>query len=181
MAKTDEPEERYQRAARRIQFLLDNHRLAAHEAARQLGVRKTVLQDILDGRSFPTEGMLRKIATHFRVDLDFLVGPTEIAEPPTPASSAAPPGPSRAPAAGLTSPPSPVGRASPVPPSKANVTKPVAPAETVAPKKTATVSLRTLAVRHQALIELLISKGHMTASEYRTQVEAIDDRTSTKA
>ncbi|MGE3166761.1 MAG: helix-turn-helix domain-containing protein [Planctomycetota bacterium] len=179
MSQPDDHEERYRRAARRIQFLLDNHRLPAHEAARQLGVRKTVLQDILDGRSFPTEGLLRKIAAHFRVDLDFLVGSTEIAEPPTPTSTTAP--------AGVAGPPPQSTAPRPARPSATSVPGSDPPKAESPPQRagrtrsTPGVSLRTLAIRHQALVELLVSKGVLTAAEYRAQVEAIDDRAGAKA
>lgn len=130
------------RAVRRIQFLLDNNRLSVHEAAVRLSVRQPVLQAVLDGRSLPTEALLRKIAAYFEIDFEFLSSDGREPEiEPAPRASSAP-----------------------------------AAAADKSPPASSKLDLRTLAIRHQALLETLVKKGLISAAEYRLQVEEVQSR-----
>jgi transcriptional regulator with XRE-family HTH domain len=67
--------------AKRLKEVMDERSTNAAELARETGVKKTFLYDVLSGKSLhPSSITLSKVASHLRVPLAYLTG-TEIATP----------------------------------------------------------------------------------------------------
>ena len=136
-------------AKRKLQFLIDTNHVTIPQVADTIGVPTAVLQQVLDGVSHPTESLIRKCADYFGVTFEFITGQ----ETTTPEAAA--------PAH---------GRARPIRESKPNVEK------SEDSKSKGTLNVRTLATRHQALLELMIEKGLITARDYQEQVKVVEGR-----
>ncbi len=136
---------------RKLQFLISTNNVTAQQLARTTGLSQKNVQEILDGVSLPTESMLRKCADFFGVTLEFVMGKDDGKG----AKQTAP----RSHSSGSKSGAPPAGQTSP---------KAAAPS--------GPLNLRTIATRHQALIELLIEKRVITAREYHDMVQKIEGR-----
>lgn len=166
---TGEKERRNRAAVRRIRFLLENNRLPVHRAAELMGVRKSVLQDVLDRKNQPTEELLRKIAAYFDVELEFICGAEESVSSPG-ASASASKGPTSTPKKASPEART-LGKATPAGSSSAR--------SKGSPKKSSRgtkLNTRSLASRHQALLELLLEKRVITAAEYHARIEEVENR-----
>lgn len=132
--------------ARKIRFLLETHHYTVPFVAEELGITRASLQEVLDERREPTSSLLSKLSVYFSVPKDFFGG---IA--------------TQDPAAVID----------PLldfdaPPAKSSAGGKAA--------KSKPLDLRGLALRYQALIELLVAKGIFTAADYRNQVEQVEGR-----
>jgi hypothetical protein len=165
---------------RKLQFLLDTNHVTVMSLAERTGITKKLIQDILDGASLPTEAMLRKFAEFFGVTLEFILGRDDGAS--TQRGSAA----VRSPSTGRSS--SGKGSAgiakgsSGVRKGSAGVAKGSAgPGRGTAPagkrtKGAGSLNIRAVATRHQALVELLVEKGVISARDYSELVQRIEKR-----
>ncbi len=152
-----------QRTVRKLQFLIDTHHVTVQMLADSIGVPHKTLFEVLDGVALPTEGFIRKCAEYFEVPLEFVSGQGTSSK------------------------------------SKEGVTKSRSPQKTARASKEAkgtgrtrssqrtpsrrsqeqaseSLNVRTLAIRHQALLELLIEKRVLTPQEYHDQVKRIEER-----
>ena len=138
---------------RKLRFLVTTHHVTLPDLADYLATDVGVLHDILDGRTLPSRGMLEALAERFEVSPEFfgLPGPQEV-EALTQAAGA----PARTPRRRAR---------------RRSLKK--------GKSRRSSVSLRptqTLAVRHQALLEVLIQKRALTAAEYHQRVREIEER-----
>ncbi len=139
---------------RKIQFLIDANHVTVPQVADTIGVPHRTLQDVLDGIAHASEGLIRKCADYFGVTLEFITGQE------APAPKAAPPA---------------HGRATPWDGGKTAVRASATPAPTEKPL--GALNVRTVATRHQALVELLIEKGIISARDYHEKVRKVEGRT----
>ena len=141
-------------AKRKLQFLIDTNHVTVPQVANTIGVPVQTLQQVLDGAAHPSESPVRKCADYFGVTFEFITG-QEVTAP-----EAAPPAHGRA--------------------KRSRDTKSTKASAATDPlddgKSKGTLNVRTLATRHQALLELLIQKGLITAREYQDQVKIVEDR-----
>lgn len=137
-------------AKRKLQFLIDTNHVTIPQVADTIGVPTSILQQVLDGVSHPTESLIRKCADYFGVTFEFITGQeTTTPEAASPAH----------------------GRARPMREPKSVTTD-----KSDDSKSKGTLNVRTLATRHQALLELMIEKGLITAREYQEQVKVVEGR-----
>ena len=140
----------WDQAARRIRFLIETHHLTIPDVAFDLGVSQVTLQEILDGQARASEYLIVAASNYFGVTVDFLL--SDQTTPPRKKRPASPTSSSSSP----SSAPSIVKKS--------------------AGRSGATVG--DLAVRHQALVELLIEKGVIQASELNAAVDRVEFRKS---
>ncbi len=133
---------------RKIQFLVDTNHVTVSQVADTIGVPRSTLQDVLDGIAHASESLVRKCADYFGVTMEFITGIE------APAKKAAPLAHGRATSWGTTP----------------------APAAPVPEKVAGSLNVRTLATRHQALVELLIEKGIVSARDYHDLVRKVEER-----
>jgi hypothetical protein len=151
--------------------------------AERTGISKKLVQDVLDGASMPTESMVRKFAEFFGVTFEFITGGDEVASPrrgsgavktgsTVRASAGKGSGAIARPSAGKGS--GAVSRASASKGSGA-VQRPVG-GGTKRTKGGSALNVRAVATRHQALVELLVEKGVVSARDYHEMVQKIQSR-----
>ncbi len=147
--RQEEKHEDWRAPVRRIRFLMDTSHITMQDLAVELGMRKSDLLEILDGLAQPSTHFIRETARHFGVTIEFLMSGKELGEKG--ATPAAAPVAAHAPAKAKRKPVRTGGGA---------------------------FVLKDLAIRHQALLELLVQKGTITAGEYKAVVEQIKFRRS---
>ncbi len=134
--------------ARKLRFLMETQHLTVPGLAERLSIRRQSLQQIVDAKADPPRHTLVDLAKYFGVDNDYF-DDVKAEKPAKADSSANTRGHAR-------------GRPSPAPARR-----------TEAPEG---LTLKTLAVRYQGLVELMIQKGVFSASEYHDHIKAVEDR-----
>lgn len=142
---------------RKMHFLIETNRRTVHQVAAGLDITSKSLQDVLDGVSHPTEGLIEKFAKFFGVSIGFITGQ----EPAKPGPARSGPSGRRTPSSSSPARPRPG-----TPPSSSR-------GRTPAPANGGNVLLAT---RIQALVELLVEKGIITAREYSERVQQVEQR-----
>jgi len=151
---------------RKLQFLLDTNHVTVMAIAERTGIPKKLIQDILDGASLPTEAMLRKFADFFGVTLEFILGRDDGG------SASRGSGATRSSSAARTSP----GKGSAGIGKGSAGTAKGAPVPGKRTKTAGSLNIRAIATRHQALVELLVEKGMISARDYHEMVQKIEKR-----
>ena len=141
-------------AVKKIQFLIDANHVTVPQVADTIGMPHKALLDVLDGISHPTESVLRRCADYFGVTFEFITGQEAPAKGGKSSGSTG----ARPRSAGGSAPRA-GGRERPAP-------------EAPSP----TLNVRTIATRFQALVELLIEKGVISAREYHERVKKVEER-----
>ncbi|MFN0059443.1 MAG: helix-turn-helix domain-containing protein [Planctomycetota bacterium] len=158
-------------AGRRMRFLVETNHLTVQRLAEIIGVGRVSLQEVLDGRAQPSAGLLNKVAQHFGVPPEFFTSTQSMALKPraNPPAQEVPNMMPETKAAPATSKTSSAGAARHTRGSRKRQLT-----ETDGSKET--LSLRSLAIRYQALTELLVAKGLFSAAEYREQISSVENR-----
>ena len=151
-------------ALKKLRFLIDANHETVPRMAESMGISRETLLDVLDGVVHPTESFVRKCADHFGVSYEFMTGQ----ETPRKSAGAKGRSPGGAPAEGGA-----VAERRPATPPTAAASGDDARGEA---RPTATLTVRTVATRVQALVELLVEKGVMTPREYQEKVREVEDR-----
>ncbi len=152
-----------QRTVRKLQFLIDTHHVTVQMLADSIGVPHKNLFDVLDGVALPTEGFIRKCAEYFKVPLEFITGQ----EAPTESKDGGKKS-RRSQNSGRDS-----KRVQGAERTRSSQRRPSRGQRTRTPES---LNVRKLAIRHQALLELLIEKRVLTPQEYHDQVKRIEER-----
>lgn len=138
-----------QAVVKKVQFLIDANHETVPAVARAIGVTQLILQDVLDGNSDISPSLVARLARHFQVDEFFLTGVVAVRG---------------------------VEKKQPDPISEVNPAVEEGneqPGEISVPE---TLNLKMLAVRHQALVELMIEKKVFTSAEYHSSILDIQQR-----
>jgi transcriptional regulator with XRE-family HTH domain len=161
---------------RKIRFLIDAHHETVPGLARGIGVLPNTIQDVLDGQAFPSRALVRRIAERFSLPVEFFSA--EIGS--TSESKGTGSGPRAARKSPQKSARSRRPKGAPSTPAAAKVpatAKPVARAQDKVAAAGAVVP--GTAVLQQALIELLIQKGLISADEWNARVRLVSKRNAT--
>ena len=156
---------------RKIRFLIDAHHETVPGLARGIGVLPNTIQDVLDGQAFPSRALVRRIAERFSLPVEFFSA--EVGSHSE----------SKATGSGhRTARKSPQKSASPRSPKGARSTKAAAKVPATAKRDARAqdkVAAPGAAVLQQALIELLIQKGLISADEWNARVRLVSRRSAT--
>ncbi|MEM7261003.1 MAG: helix-turn-helix transcriptional regulator [Planctomycetota bacterium] len=139
---------------RKLRFLLETHHTTVSELASIVDVRRETIQDLVDGTADARASTLQSIARYFEVGDEYFDGAKAEGEAaPTSEADLMRKGARNS-----------SGNAR-------NATRPAAPA-----KSAEALSLKTLAVRYQGLIELMLEKGVVTPAELNEKMREVDAR-----
>ena len=157
---------------RKIRFLIDAHHETVPGLAKGIGVLPNTIQDVLDGQSFPSRALVRRLAERFSLPIEFFEAEVSAIDNHT-----AIPAKKRA-----------SGRSRVGQPAR----KKIQGKKTEGKKSTAAGHQRTrvakstpaqlpldAAVLQQSLIELLIQKGVISADEWNARVRLVSNRKAT--
>ncbi|MAW76988.1 MAG: hypothetical protein CMJ95_06290 [Planctomycetes bacterium] len=134
---------------RKIRFLIDAHHETVPGLAKGVGVMPETIQDVLDGQSLPSGALIRRIADRFSLPIDFFT--TEVSFDMKSKQKV------RSTRAAKTANP----RRSSSPSAQGK-------------KKSPSVGAQDGALLQQALIELLIQKGVISADEWNARIRLVD-------
>ena len=166
----DNSEEAAYEAGRRVRFLVETNHLTVPRLAEIIGVGRVSLQEVVDGRAQPSDALLNKVAQHFGVPHDFFTSTQSmVMRPHTKAADTVVPNmmPVQKPA--------PAAKQSSA--GAARVTRGTRKRQSTSGESDKEpLNLRTLAIRYQALMELLVAKNVFTVTEYRDQVASVENR-----
>ena len=142
-----------EQVVRKIRFLIDAHHETVPGLAKGVGVLPDTIQDVLDGQSLPSSALVRRIAERFSLPLDFFS--SEACRAPKPKRAVRKKG------------------------SAASQAQP----STQAPRenKSAVNGTQDESLLQQALIELLIQKGVISADEWNARVRLVARRNSSSS
>ena len=156
---------------RKIRFLIDAHHETVPGLARGIGVLPNTIQDVLDGQAFPSRALVRRIAERFSLPVEFFsaeVGSSSESKGTGSGSRAARKS-SQKSASSRSS------KGAPSTPAKGKVSATAKPVAWAQDK----VAVPGTAILQQALIELLIQKGLISADEWNARVRLVSKRNAT--
>ncbi len=156
---------------RKIRFLIDAHHETVPGLAKGIGVLPNTIQDVLDGQSFPSRALVRRLAERFSLPIEFFeANVTTIDDRAASSSRVEAPrrarvGQSAGKKASKTQRKKTQGKKSPRPRTNKSTTAGQVPVDA--------------AVLQQSLIELLIQKGVISADEWNARVRLVSNRNTT--
>ena len=173
---------------RKLRFLIDAHHETVPGLARGIGVLPNTIQDVLDGQAFPSRALVRRIADRFSLPMEFFSAEVgSISEPKSSRSGKGTPRTRQTIAKKPTAQSRSKGAGSSTTAASTAATrertsrtpKPGGAADAKTAEKSKVAPPGT-AVLQQALIELLIQKGLISADEWNARVRLVSRRISTQ-
>lgn len=156
---------------RKIRFLIDAHHETVPGLAKGIGVLTNTIQDVLDGQSFPSRALVRRLAERFSLPIEFFEADVTTIDHRAAASS-------RRDAPGRARVGQPAGKKTSKTQEKKPQGKKTSRTRTTKPTTAGQVPVDA-AVLQQSLIELLIQKGVISADEWNARVRLVSNRKTT--